>query len=397
MSDTTAAPRALLAAPEKPAPPPSQLIVDVARKYGVSPFGQFAQMIRLWASKNRMEFHQYYNNAIYRKDLSKEEKRQFVGERGSRLLNDRLSPRLVTDLRPFVRDKVFYGAMLEQLGYPTPKIQAVASHMRDYGNIATLKEIPEIEEFLLNKARYPLFVKPEQGSGSVGSALIVELDKSTRELVLSNGSRIDLRAFATEALEDYAEGFLFQDAVIQHSALSDVAGRAVGTIRVVSVAAEDEPQILYTLWKIPSPKAMSDNYWQAGSMMAEIDKASGILQQCRRGAGPDQEVIETHPVSGKTFPGMQIPHWDEVKRVTLDAHKLLPQFGVFGWDIAITEDGPMIIECNANPHHMLYQLATGKGILNDEFAPILKQVEERSERLRKGIHAKFLKQLKDGH
>ena len=396
MSDTTA-PRALLAAPEKAAPPPSQQIVEVARKYGVSPFKQFSQMVRLWAGKNRVEFIQYYNNAIYRTDLSAAEKREFVGERGSRLLNDRLSPRAVTELRAFVRDKVFYGAMMDQLGFATPHIQAVASQNRDYGALLTLTEVPEIEDFLMNTAQYPLFVKPEQGSGSVGSALILDLDKTTRELLLANGTRIDLRAFASEALEDYAEGFLFQDAVIQHSALTEVAGRAVGTIRVVTVIAEDTPDVLYTLWKIPSPKAMSDNYWQSGSMIAEIDNASGILQQCRRGAGLEQEMVETHPVSGKTLSGMQIPHWDEVLRITKNAHKLMPQFGVFGWDIAITEDGPVIIECNANPHHMLYQLATGKGILNKDFAPTLKKIEDRGQELRSVARAKVLKQIKDGH
>ncbi len=396
MSDTTA-PRALLAAPEKAAPPPSQQIVEVARKYGVSPFKQFSQMLRLWAGKNRVEFNQYYNNAIYRTDLSADEKREFVGERGSRLLNDRLSPRSVTELRAFVRDKVFYGAMMDQLGFATPHIQAVASHSRDYGALLTLTEVPEIEEFLMNTARYPLFVKPEQGSGSVGSALILDLDKATRELVLSNGTRIDLRAFATEALEDYAEGLLFQDAVNQHSAMTKAAGRAVGSIRVVTVIAEDTPEVLYTLWKIPSPKAMSDNYWQSGSMIAEIDNASGILQQCRRGAGLEQEMVETHPVSGKTLPGMQIPHWDEVLRITKNAHKLMPQFGVFGWDIAITEDGPVIIECNANPHHMLYQLATGKGILNKDFAPTLKKIEDRGQELRSVARAKMMKHIKTGH
>ena len=393
MSETTA-PRALLAAPAKPAPPASELIVDVAKKYGVSPFAQFGQMIRLWAGQNRLHFHEYYGNGVYRKDLPLEEKRTFVGEKGSFRLNNRLSPIVVTKMRPFVRDKVFYGAMLENLGFPTPHIQAVASHARGYGKIPTLRKVEEIEDFLLKTARYPLFVKPEKGSGSVGSALIIEVDAATREIVLFNGSRIDLRAFATEALQDYAEGFLFQDAVIQHSDLSAVAGRAIGTIRVLTVIANDAPEVLYTLWKVPSPKAMSDNYWQEGSMIAEIDKASGIILQCRRGAGPSQETIETHPVSGKTFPGMQIPHWDEVLQLTRQAHGLMPEFGVFGWDIAITRDGPLIIECNANPHHMLYQLATGRGILNKDFAPILRKVEERSQTLRDALKAEKIASLK---
>ncbi|MFK7940697.1 MAG: sugar-transfer associated ATP-grasp domain-containing protein [Roseovarius sp.] len=396
MSETTA-PRALLAAPEKTAPPPSELIVQVARTYGVSPFKQFGQMVRLWAGKNRMEFAQYYKNAVYRKDLSAEEKRQFVGERGSRLLNDRLSPRSITQQRAFVRDKVFYGAMMDQLGFPTPRIQAVASGHRTYGSMTTLTDAHQIEQFLLNDAAYPLFVKPEEGSGSVGSALINDIDKDARELVLSNGMRIDLHAFATEAMEDYAAGLLFQDAVIQHPTMSDMAGQAVGTIRVVTIIQDDTPEVLYTLWKVPSPNAMSDNYWQSGSMIAEIDKASGILQQCRRGAGPEQEMVETHPVSKQTFPGMQIPHWDEVLRVTTEGHMLFPQFGVFGWDIAITKDGPVIIECNANPHHMLYQLTTGRGILNADFAPILKKVEDRGQDIRCKEREKVLQGIRDGH
>lgn len=394
MSDTTA-PRALLAAPAKPAPPATQMIVDVAKTYGVSPFAQFGQMIRLWMGQNRLRFHEYYGNGLYSKDLAAEEKRQFVGVQGSFMLNNRLSPPLVTDLRPFVRDKVFYGAMLDRLGFPTPNIQAIASSRRGYGNIPALRAVEEVEAFLLTKARYPLFVKPEQGSGSVGSALVVECDRATREIVLSNGTRVDLRAFASETLEAQAEGYLFQDAILQHKALSDVAGRAIGTIRVVTVMAAETPEVLYTLWKVPSPKAMSDNYWQEGSMIAEIDKASGIIQQCRRGAGPAQEVIETHPVSSARFPGLQIPHWDEVLRLTREAHGLTPQFGVFGWDIAITQDGPVIIECNANPHHMLYQLATGRGILNDAFAPTLKRVEDRARQLRSEAKAVYLQKMKE--
>lgn len=377
MSEITA-PRALLAAPAKPSPPASEIIVDVARKFGVSPFAQFIQMLKLKAGQNRVNFDEYYSNAIYRKDLSADQKRQFVGKIGSWKLNKRLSPPVLTGMRPFLADKVFYGAMLERLGFPTPAIQAVAARDRSYGTLTTLREVEEVEQFLMHAARYPLFVKPQSGSGSVGSALIIEYDASSREIVLSNGTRVDLRAFATEVLDSYGEGFLFQDAVAQHTDLSAIAGRAVGTIRVVTVIADGTPECLYTLWKVPSPRAMSDNYWQEGSMIAEIDRSSGIIRQCRRGAGPAQEIIEAHPVSGKTFAGTQIPHWQEILRITREGHALMPQFGVFGWDIAITEDGPTIIECNANPHHMLYQLATGNGILNDGFAPILKKVEDRA-------------------
>lgn len=369
---------ALLAAPPRPEPPATQMIVDVARQFGVSPLRQFGEMMRLGAGRKNIDFNEYYSNQVYRVDLSFSDKKSFVGKKGSFRLNLRLSPYQVTGLRPFVRDKVLYAAVMNQFGFAVPQMQAVFAEDRHYGTLAVLKTAEDIETFMLEDAEYPLFVKPEEGSGSVGSALISEIDSDSRELLLSNGKRVDLRAFANEVVRDYGEGFLFQDAVRQHRLLTEVAGQAVGSIRVVTVNDGSGPTCLYALWKIPSPRAMSDNYWQPGSMLAEIDKSSGRVLQCRRGSGPDQEMLDRHPVSGVVFSGMQIPHWDAVLRLASDAHAMMPKFGVIGWDIAITEDSPVIIESNANPHHMLYQLSTGRGILSAEFKPVFDRVAERA-------------------
>jgi len=369
---------ALLEAPSKPKPPTAKLIEDVARKFGISPLRQFRELMRLCAGWRAMDFHEYYSNQVYRPELSLAEKMTYVGEKGSARLNRRLSPLPITVLRPFVRDKVMYGAVMESFGFPVPGLQAVFSKDRSYGNLRSLRSVEDIETFLMTEASYPLFVKPEEGSGSIGSALIAGLDRGARALILSNGKTIDLRAFASEVDATYEDGFLFQDAVQQHSMMSDVAGQAVGSIRVVTVYDGATPSCLYALWKVPSPEAMSDNYWQPGSMLAELDKTSGKVLQCRRGSGPDQEVIDRHPVSDAVFTEVQIPHWDEVLRMTGAAHEVLPKFGVIGWDIAITPEGPLIIECNGNPHHMLYQLATGTGIHNPDFAPVFDRVAERS-------------------
>ncbi len=374
---------ALLAAPSKPKPPTSKLIETVARADGVSPMRQFREMLRLCVGRRPLSFHEYYSNRVYRPDLSPAEKSGFVGEKGSARLNRRLSPLSVTGLRPFVRDKALYGSVMAHLGFSVPRIQAVFSTVRSYGRMKTLRTAADIETFLTEDAVYPVFVKPEEGSGSIGSALIESLDRERGALLLSNGNLINLEAFAAQVEAEYSAGFLFQDAVKQHRVLSDVAGRAVGSIRVVTVQDDEGVSCLYALWKVPSPSAMSDNYWQPGSMLAELDSGTGRILQCLRGTGPDQERLENHPVSGAVFTDITIPHWPEVLEVTRDAHSMLPTFGVIGWDIAITEDGPMIIESNANPHHMLYQIATGKGILNDAFAPVFDRIAARGQRLRK--------------
>ena len=49
--------------------------------------------------------------------------------------------------------------------------------------------------------------------------------------------------------------------------------------------------------------------------------------------------------------GYQIPLWDQVMSLCLKAATRIPQMGYVGWDVAITEDGPLFIEANNLPGH----------------------------------------------
>ncbi len=64
-----------------------------------------------------------------------------------------------------------------------------------------------------------------------------------------------------------------------------------------------------------------------------------------------------------------------------EAHALFPEFGVIGWDVAFTDAGPLLIECNDNPFHSLYQMAYRRGIWNDEFRPVLERTKALSKKL----------------
>lgn len=109
-------------------------------------------------------------------------------------------------------------------------------------------------------------------------------------------------------------------------------------------------------------------------MLAELDVATGGVKQVRRGSGVDMEILENHPVSGKALRGMHIPHWEDVIRMATKSHTLAIGNGVLGFDIGMTQKGPVMVECNTNPFHTLFQLAAGRGILNSEFAPVFKRI-----------------------
>ncbi|MEL7099765.1 MAG: sugar-transfer associated ATP-grasp domain-containing protein [Pseudomonadota bacterium] len=359
--------KALLAAPRDPAPAASQTVVEVAKQHGVSPFRQMREMWALARGPGKLESHEYHAAGAFDPAMPMADKKTYVGRIGSFEINQRLSPPKLTETRAFLRDKVMYTALLQQLGLPTTETQAVVHQTRHFGDLRTLRDAAAVEAFLKEGARYPLFVKPCEGAASVGSALITGRDSDA--LTLGNGRKVDLKGFAAEVVEDYPEGFILQSAIPQHAALTAVTGPAVGTMRVVTIRDASGARPLYTVWKVPSPTAMSDNFWQAGSMVAEVK--DGRVTRCKKGTGLAAEWLDAHPVSNVPFAGLEIPHWDAIQRVATDGHMLFPEFGIVGWDIGVGQDGPVIIECNDNPFHVLYQLATGRGILNADIAPQL--------------------------
>ena len=277
------------------------LVEVVARKFGVSPLRQFADMWRLKGGQTRIVAREYYEYQLYLPDLSLAQKKEFVGERGSLALNLRLAPPGFTNMRNFLADKVGLTTLMGGLGLPTTRIQACYHPFRGFGATRTLRSAAEIRSFLTDQARFPLFGKPIRGAGSFGSVSILGLQGEVARL--ANGTSLDLTVLCAqiEGCSDY--GYVFQDAVTPHPLIEAVSGaRAVSTIRAVTVNANDRPQMLYALWKLPAATAMSDNFWQAGSLIALVNCVTGMVEKVRHGSGIDTQWVTAHPATGLPLP-----------------------------------------------------------------------------------------------
>ena len=352
----------------------------MARKTGVSPFRQFAAMFRLKGGKTQLSAKEYYEFQVYDPALSPAQKREFVGEKGSFALNLRLAPPGLTNMRNFLADKVGLTSMMGGLGLKTTRLQAAFAPTRGFGTLPTLRTPADVVRFLTTQARYPLFGKPVRGSQAMGSVLIRKLDGLIA--TLGNGQTTSVSKLAEEVTRNTTYGYVFQDAVTPHPDLVTLTGtQAVSTIRVVTVNHPDTPEVLYTLWKLPSPTAMSDNFWQKGSLIALVEPGCGRVQKIRYGPGLDTQWVETHPVTGAQLLGATLPCWQSVLDLAIAAHATVPDNGILGWDIAITPGGALLIECNENTGHGLYQLASGRGVLNGDFLPVFDKITARNARI----------------
>ena len=156
---------------------------------------------------------------------------------------------------------------------------------------------------------------------------------------------------------------IVEDKVIQHPAIAALCPTSVNTIRVATLLGDKKEGIVYAYIRIGNGKVM-DNV-DCGGMAAPVDSVTGVITGV--GANKAGETYEIHPMTGTKIPGTQIPYWEDVKKMCLDAMHVVPQVRFVAWDVAITEDGPVFIEGNSFPSHAIPQFAAhfpdGIGIL----------------------------------
>ncbi len=160
-----------------------------------------------------------------------------------------------------------------------------------------------------------------------------------------------------QALYDHlqAEGSgLIEDCLAQHEDLSAIYPHSINTLRIVTVIDRNgQPQVVYAFIRIGNGGRFVDNI-NAGGMAAPIELESGVIQYAA--FDKDSNYYDTHPATGSPIVGRQIPCWQESLEICKQAATMVEGLGYVGWDIAVTPDGPVLIEGNHFPGHDILQM-----------------------------------------
>jgi hypothetical protein len=121
-------------------------------------------------------------------------------------------------------------------------------------------------------------------------------------------------------------------------------------------------------WKIPLGRSGVDNFGR-GSLAAPIELSAGVAGRARHSlSDPD---FASHPETGVRIEGVRIPHWQRLDPVMRAAFEVLPGLHGIGWDVAIAESGPLIIEANPWWGPRMLEVPPGRGLVQGEFANFL--------------------------
>lgn len=319
---------------EKNMKPLAQIIIELVRT----------------AVRTRCVPKHYFSNALYRKGI--DNYLDYLTKKESLKIHSIIHNK---NKKPILDNKLFFQKFFEKTKITIPTMFAY-----NFGNMFFLNnhkiEVNSIEDFLeiLNNLlkrsnSSSLFIKPIIG------AFGQNIHKITNMNVIN--SKLNEKE---ELFDKICSGnFIFQETVIQHPDINEIYSGSLNTVRIDTFIDEDgEPEIISAIMRMGRDGSHTDNL-SGGGIFVGIDLETGRLKKngltfLRYGA----DVFTRHPNTGRTFENFKIPYFDEVKKMVKAAASLL-QDRLVGWDIGISERGPVFVEGNAYYYITCMQMAYG--------------------------------------
>lgn len=339
-----------------------QLVLRIANEIGKSPYRVAMDYASISRGPGKLTFHDYMFYRLFDEEMYDHELRmRFVSET---IYFRLLFARLDMTWWAAVEDKWLLYSLLEHHGLPTPRTLAIVGNGgRSYGRVPVIGTAKETESFLRSDLPFPLFLKPVKGVGSSGALLVRGI--SDGEVELEGNSSLPVSDFFHNAIG--SEPYLVQQYVPNHPEIATLSHH-LATVRCYNFIINGQLRVESALIKLAGRGNIADNYWRDGNMLAAVDPSDGRLTRVVTGSGLSLRTLDAHPESGHPFGEVRLPCWQEVMALNERCAWLYSQIEYSSTDIAITPDGPVVIEVNFGGAFTLPQLASGQGFLSNEVA-----------------------------
>lgn len=143
--------------------------------------------------------------------------------------------------------------------------------------------------------------------------------------------------------------FLIEETIIQHHELQRLNPYAVNSFRIVTLLKDNEVHILNNALRINVDKEASIG---CSDVFAKLNidgtRATPFFDDGKK-------EYKVHPLTGEDLVNVKIPYVKEAFDMVKEAALVVPQIRYIGWDVAFTENGPIIVEGNEYPSYGLVQ------------------------------------------
>lgn len=200
-----------------------------------------------------------------------------------------------------------------------------------------------------------LVLKPMTGGKGKGVCVL----HGTERTRLENGTET-IEAPVGNLIADL-DGYLVTEFVRQHGYAEQIFPEATNTIRIHSIVDPNSGEIslLRASHRFGSPKSIPTDNWSRGGYVAPIDIDTGEIGRLIVLDDPPRSRPQRHPETGAQVAGVTVPYWEELCDLVREAAELHRYAPFVGWDVAVTDEGPLLVEANARPSVVGLQLTEG--------------------------------------
>lgn len=225
------------------------------------------------------------------------------------------------------------------------------------------------------KCASSLFIKPARGSQGKGTERWDRTDGGYCDAMGNVVAGLDaLLQYLTSRAGAGTSDLLVQEAALNSAEIRRFGGRALSTVRLVTLRTSDgviRPVQAGTRLAT-SRDAVVDNY-HSGGVYFHVDYRNGKIGRGTSMDFPDNPVYLTHPPgSDIKLTGSVVEGWEQIRQLALDMHEKLSMHTIGGWDIAMTDRGPVAVECNSVPGMPAPRQRPFAGFLRTDYADLLR-------------------------
>lgn len=141
---------------------------------------------------------------------------------------------------------------------------------------------------------------------------------------------------------------LVQERLSAHPLLDGIWPGSLNTLRVLAVRVADGTTVLAAAaHRFGTAETVPVDNGSSGGLWAPVDVETGRMGAAlRHPQEPRRCEYPAHPDTGARIDGVVVPGWADVRQLVLQLMAAFPETDHVGWDVALTDQGPRVIEGN---------------------------------------------------
>ena len=247
----------------------------------------------------------------------------------------------------------------------TTHIREIVADKSVFARFCVLHDLPSVpvlwsekaesagkEQDLLPDPQCSVFIKPNRGARGEGAMLWRYQGAGAYQC------QPDGRAVTWEGLlhsfpqRPQNAGWLIQPCLENHPELAGLSANALSSLRILTALRPDGgTEAIAATFRMPYREEQIHSTDSLNSPVAMITGELG----CAFRIDPLCQGYRQHPLTGEMIKGRILPDWPQALNLVLKAHACLQGYVFLGWDVALTPDGPLLLEANAGWDMVLMQ------------------------------------------